>query len=234
MGPAETQTHCPACGQPLYGWLELDTPAGPALLERCENCRLGLAAGLGREDVANELLADARNLAEGELELRVANRDSWQARLGGLNWAGLEPARGLYPTPRALELLAAKTGLELTHVVSPRWGTGQLWMWQTILNAFTFTHNFAMRVRAGGLRPSGFAARLKYAIDSVVTVLATPLVLVVSLPLELVAALAGKGGVLVAVASRGRGARPAWRSATPASAGRAGRSALRRGSGGPE
>jgi hypothetical protein len=208
VGQPETQTQCPACGQPLYGWLELDTPAGPALLERCENCRLGLAAGLGREDVGNELLADARNLAEDELELRVANRDSWQARLGGVNWAGLEPARGLYPTPRALELLAAKTGLSLSHVVSPRWGTGQLWMWQTILNAFTFTHNFGMRVRGAGLRPSGFAARLKYAIDAVVTVLATPLVLVVSLPLELIAALAGKGGMLVAVASRADAVQP--------------------------
>jgi hypothetical protein len=199
---AEGHTQCPACGQPLYGWLQLDTPAGPALLERCENCRLGLAAGLEYEDVGNELLADARNLANGRLELRVANRDSWQARLGGVNWAGLEPARGLYPTPPALELLAHKTGLSLARVDSPPWGTGQLWMWQTIVNAFTFTHNFAMRVRSGGLSPSGFAARLKYAIDAVVTVLATPIVLVVSVPVELIAALIGKGGVLVAVASR--------------------------------
>jgi len=200
--PPEGQKQCPACGQPLYGWLELDTPAGPTLFERCENCRLGLAAGLEDADVSNELLADARNLAKGRLELRVANRDSWQARLGGVNWAGLEHARGLYPTPRALELLAQKTGLSLVRVDSPRWGTGQLWMWQTIVNAFTFTHNFAMRVRSGGLRPSGFAARLKYAIDAVVTILATPIVLVVSVPLELTAALTGKGGVLVAVASR--------------------------------
>jgi hypothetical protein len=198
----ESHPPCPACGQPLYGWLELATPAGPALFERCENCRLGLAAGLAREDVGNELLADARNLTEGELELRVANRDSWQARLGGQSWAGLEPVRGLYPTPQALELLAEKAGLSLARVGSPRWGTGQLWMWQTIVNAFTFNHNFAMRVRAGGLQPSGLAARLKYAMDAVVTVVSTPLVLVVSLPLELIAALRGKGGVLVAVASR--------------------------------
>ena len=209
MGLPDGDRNCPACGQPLYGWLELDTPAGPALLERCENCRLGLAAGLHAEDVANELLSEARNLPDGQLELRIANRDSWQARLGGINWAALEPGRGLYPTPTALELLGERTGLSLARVEFPRWGTGQLWMWQTAVNAFTLNHNFAMRVRARELRPSGgLAARLKYALDAVVTVLATPLVLVVAIPLELIAALAGRGGVLVAIASRAASDQP--------------------------
>jgi hypothetical protein len=209
VGLPEGDRRCPACGQPLYGWLELDTPAGPALLERCENCRLGLAAGLTADDVGHELLSEARNLPDGRLELRIANRDSWQARLGGVNWAALEPGRGLYPTPPALELLGERTGLSLARVEFPRWGTGQLWMWQTVVNAFTFNHNFAMRVRAGLLRPSGrLTARLKYAIDAVVTILATPLVLLVTIPLELIAALAGRGGVLVAVASRDGSSQP--------------------------
>jgi hypothetical protein len=156
-----------------------------------------------REDVTNELLASARNLPDERLEVQVANRDSWQARLGGINWAGLEPGRGLYPTPRALELLGERAGLTVVRTDWPRWGRGQVWMWQTIVNAFTFNHNFALGVREGLVRPSaGLAARLKYAMDAVVTVLATPLVVLVSVPLELVAALAGKGGVLVAVASR--------------------------------
>jgi hypothetical protein len=199
VGRPEVDRTCPACGQPLYGWLQLPTPAGPSLLQRCENCRLGLAAGLGPEDAESELLADARHLPDGGLEVRVANRDSWQARLGGLNWAGVEPGRGLYPTPRSLELLAENAGLTLTRLESPRWGTGQLWMWQTLVNAFTFTHNFALGVRAGLIRPGGgLSARLKYAMDAVVTVLATPLILLVSVPLEIVAALAGRGGVLVA------------------------------------
>lgn len=209
MGPQEGDRKCPACGQPLYGWLQLETPAGPTQFERCENCRLGIAAGLGPEDVGNELLADARNLPDGRLELRVANRDSWQARLGALNWAALEPGRGLYPTPPALELLSANEGLSVARVESPRWGRGQLWMWQTIVNAFTFQHNFALQARAGLIRPGrGFAARFKYAMDAVVTVLATPLVLVVSVPLELVAALAGKAGILVAIASRADAPQP--------------------------
>ena len=200
MGLPEGNRECPACGQPLYGWLELETPAGPALLERCENCRLGLAAGFGPADVSNELLANARNLPDGRLEVRVANRDSLQARLGGINWAALEPGRGLYPTPQALGLLAEKAGLSVVDLYSPRWGRGQVWIWQSIVNAFTFNQNFAFRVRAGLMRPSGLGARLKYAVDAIVTVLATPLVLVVSVPLELIAALRGTGGVLVAVA----------------------------------
>jgi hypothetical protein len=193
---------CPACGQPLYGWLQLETPVGPSLLQRCENCRLGVAADLRSDDVSHELIAGARTLTGGELELRVANRGSVQAALGGFNWAALEPGRGLYPTRDALSRLADRAGLELIRVETPRWGQGQVWLWQTIVNAFTFNENFATRARAGMLHPRGIRDRLKHAIDALVTILATPLVLVVSVPLELVAALAGRGGVLVAVATR--------------------------------
>jgi hypothetical protein len=193
---------CPACGQPLYGWLELETPAGPALLQRCENCRLGIAAGLTAEDASNELLAEARRLPDGRLELAVANRDGIAARLGGQNWAALEPGRGLYPTPEALRLLAAKAGLELVRLRSPRRPRALVWMWQTIVNAFTFTDNFALKVRTGELHPRGPAERLKYSMDVIVTVLATPLVVLVAIPMELIAEMAGSGGVLVAVASQ--------------------------------
>ena len=75
-------------------------------------------------------------------------------------------------------------------------------MWQTILNAFTFHENFARQVRAGTLRPGGARGRLKFGIDAVVTVLAAVPVALVSAPLELVAALLGRGGELVAVARR--------------------------------
>jgi hypothetical protein len=193
---------CPACGQPLYGWLELKTPAGPALLERCENCRLGLAAGLTTDDVSHELLAEARRLPDGRLELELANRDSTAARLGGQNWAALEPGRGLYPTPEALRLLAKRVGLELVTLKSPRRRRALVWMWQTIVNAFTFNENFWLRARAGELHPSGTAERLKYGMDTLVTVLATPLVLLVAIPIELIAEARGSGGVLVAVAAQ--------------------------------
>jgi len=199
---SEGSRECPACGQPLYGWLELKTPAGPALLERCENCRLGLAAGLTADDASRELLAQARRLPDGRLELEVANRDSIAARLGGQNWAALEPGRGLYPTPEALRLLAEKAGLEISRLRSPRRRRGLVWMWQTIVNAFTFNENFALRVRKGDLHPHGASERLKYGVDMLVTVLATPLVVLVAIPMELIADQAGSGGVLVAVASQ--------------------------------
>ena len=75
-------------------------------------------------------------------------------------------------------------------------------MWQTIVNAFTFNENFALRVRQGDMHPQGASERLKYGVDILVTVLATPLVLFVSIPMELIADQAGSGGVLVAVAAQ--------------------------------
>ena len=201
---------CPACGQPLFGWLLMDSgergsSSEEIVLERCERCRLGLAAELAAESSASALLGSARQVSNGRLELRVANRASIQASLGGMHWAALEPKRRLYPTPTSLPPLAAAAGLEIEELRFARRGRGQVWMWQTILNAFTFNENFARQVRAGTLRPSGAVARLKFGIDAVVTaVLAVP-VAIVSAPLELFAAFAGRGGELVAVARRKSG-----------------------------
>jgi hypothetical protein len=67
-------------------------------------------------------------------------------------------------------------------------------MWQTLLNGLTFHPNFAREVRAGRLRPAGARSRFAFAVDSVVTVLGAPLIALVSVPLELIAALARRGG----------------------------------------
>ena len=75
-------------------------------------------------------------------------------------------------------------------------------MWQTLLNGLTFHVDFAREVRAGRLRPASARSRTRFAIDAIVTVLGAPLVLLVSAPLELGAALAGRGGELVATARR--------------------------------
>jgi len=197
---------CPACGEPLFGWLRVE-PGGneghqdSVLLQRCERCRLGVAANLTPESASSELLGLTRQIPGGRLELRVANRDSLQAALGGSHWAALDPGRRLYPTPESLPPLAAAAGLEIERLRFPRRGRGQAWMWQTILNAFTFHENFAREVRAGKLRPVGVLGRLKFGIDAVVTALAALPVALVSAPLELLAALAGRGGELVAVAT---------------------------------
>jgi hypothetical protein len=198
---------CPACGDPLFGWLviesdERDTNSEPIVVERCERCLLGVAADLSPSDAASELLGCARQISDGRLELRVANRASVQASLGGRHWAALEPKRRLYPTPQSLRPLAAAAGLEIEELGRARGGRGQAWMWQTILNAFTFHENFAPKVRAGTLRPGNVRGRLKFGIDAVVTVVAAIPVAVVSAPLELLSALLGRGGELVAVARR--------------------------------
>ena len=197
---------CPACGEPLFGWLLMERGRSGAndrvVLERCERCRLGVAADLGSANAAAELLGSAYPISDSRLELRVANRASVQASLGGEHWAALEPRRRLYPTPESLPRLAAAAGLEIEELRFPRRGRAQAWMWQTILNAFTFHENFAREVRAGNLRPRGAVERLKFAIDTAVTALVAIPVAIVSAPLELFAALAGRGGELVAVARR--------------------------------
>lgn len=198
---------CPACGEPLYGWLLVGSgdnggPSDSVVLERCERCRLGVAANLAPVNSTSALLDSARPVSDGRLELRVANRASVQASLGGNHWAALEPQRRLYPTPESLPPLAAAAGLEVEELRFPRRGQGQAWMWQTILNAFTFHENFARKVRAGTLRPGSARGRVRFAIDAIVTVLAALPVALVSAPLELIAALIGRGGELVAVTRR--------------------------------
>jgi hypothetical protein len=198
---------CPACGEPLFGWLLVESgdhgrPNDSVVLERCERCRLGVAANLAPADSASALLGFGRQTSDGRLELRVANRASVQASLGGSHWAALEPKRRLYPTPQSLPALAAAAGLEIEELRCARRGLAQAWMWQTILNALTFHENFVLEVRAGTLRPGGVWGRLKFGVDTVVTVLAALPVAIVSVPLELCAAATGRGGELVAVARR--------------------------------
>jgi hypothetical protein len=196
-------TSCPACGEPLYGWLVLRRgPGREVLLKRCERCGLGLADGLSPADVPAALLGYAQRVSATRLELRAPNRAGVQASLGGGRWAALEPERTLYPTPSSLPRLAAASGLEVLELRTPRRGRGQRWMWQTIVNAFTFPDNFASRFRAGSLRPAGPGDRLKVGMDAVITVLTALPVALIAAPLELFAAMAGRGGELVAVVQR--------------------------------
>jgi hypothetical protein len=194
---------CPACGEPLFGWLVLSHDRHrEVLLRRCERCGLGVADGLAPADLPAALLVHAERVSANRVELRVPNRASVQASLGGRHWAALEPERTLYPTPGSLPRLAAAAGLEILELRSPRRGRGQGWMWQTIVNAFTFHDNFASRVRAGSLRPTRSVDRLKFGVDAVITVLTALPVALVAAALEVFAALAGRSGELVAVVQR--------------------------------
>jgi hypothetical protein len=221
---------CPACGEPLYGWIKVDG-AGRAgttgyVVDRCERCGLGqtrdLAPGTstegnGRPPIAlgdlpassdpHATLESARAAIEPgrSVELELPNRDSLQAGIGGNHWAALElPAQRLHLTPRSLDLLLERHGLEATRKRQPLLGRNQLWMWQTLLNGFTFHSNFARDALRGRLTPRNARSVPSFAIDAIVSTLGALPVALISIPLELVAALARRGGeLIVSVAARG-------------------------------
>ena len=173
--------------------------ASERVVGRCENC--GLAVEQGRQvDLAAEWRAVC---PAGEGRVSVPNRASLQAAIGVGGWAGFEQAPGsLLLTGESLELLAEHNGSRLESVSTPLSRRGQGWMWQTLVNGLTFHNNFAREVRAGRLRPGARRGRFAFAIDCVVTVLAAPLVALVSVPLELAAVALRRGGELVANARR--------------------------------
>ena len=71
-------------------------------------------------------------------------------------------------------------------------------MWQTLLNAFTFHDDFAVRVLSGRLRPGNARGRLSVRDRRRGLVVAALPVALVSLPLELAAVALRRGGLLEA------------------------------------
>jgi hypothetical protein len=168
------------------------------VLDRCESCGVGVEQADGPVDLESEARGLETTLPDGSVALVAANRASVQATIGGEGWAAIDVRPGrLLHSPRSLRLLAERTRGELRDVRCSRWGRTQGWMWQTLVNGLTFHPNFAREVRAGRLRPSSARGRVSFAVDCVVTVLAAPLVLLASVPLEAVSALLGRGGELV-------------------------------------
>lgn len=183
-----------------------DPGAGEAarMIDRCESCGVGIEKGESEPDLAAELLRLQLATDGQDVVLAAENRKSWQGSLGSDGWAALGDWPGrLLLTPRALELLAAKNDLVADRPAFPPWGRNQRWMWQSILNGITIHANFATEVRAGRLRPANARSRLAFFADAVASVLATPFVLVISVPLEALAALAGRGGRMVVRARPG-------------------------------
>jgi hypothetical protein len=157
-------------------------PGGVAV-RRCERCGLGVAGGVaGREEVLAALSG----------QTRIPNGASFQARLGGSGWAGLEPGRRFLFTPESLRQLGVEGISERPSLAGA---------WQTLLNAFTFGHNVAL-ARLGRGSSTAAARPWQRALDAVVSVLASPLVLVGAILLEGAAAIAGRGGALRLPANR--------------------------------
>ena len=217
-GRSQKSRRCPLCGARAYPWIAVplrptdatvglpspvdpdDPRAGEAarLVDRCEDCGTGIEQASGEVDLAEELERITIGRDGSDRILAAPNRRSWQSGLGGDGWAALGEWSGrLLLTPRGLGLLAEKNGLTADDPAYPPWGANQRWMWQSALNGVTLHTNFATEARSGRLRAGNSRGRIAFVADSVASVLATPLVLLISVPLEAVAALVGRGGRMV-------------------------------------
>jgi hypothetical protein len=180
---------CPACGEPLFGWIDARAGlAGP--VSRCESCGLGVVGG---EASAEEALRELDRLG-GEQSLTIVSRDSFSAWIGGAGWAGLtRGSRYLFTVEAVRRLVAGRDQV----VSSARWSPGIAiaTMWQTILNAFTFGRNVALG--ALGRSEAVSAAKLwQRRLDAFVSVAVAIPALLIAIPLELIAAALRRGSAI--------------------------------------
>lgn len=182
---------CPACGEPLFGWI--DAGAGLAgAVRRCESCGLGI---VGEPAGTEGALRELDRLKAGET-IAMANRGGFSAWIGNAGWAGLDPsARCLFTVEAVRRLVAHRDRV----VKDCRWapGEGIVAMWQTILNGFTFGRNVALGAvgRSGAAVPAEKPWQRR--LDALICVVVAIPALLAALPLELAAAALGRGGALV-------------------------------------
>jgi len=180
---------CPACGEPLFGWLAAQPGlAGP--VRRCESCGLGVVGdGASPEEALREL-----DRLGGVEATRIANRDSFASSLGSAGWAGLVPrARYLFTVEAVRRLVAHRDQV----VVASRWvpGASIASTWQTLLNSVTFGHNVA--AAALGSRAAVPADKpWKRRIDALASVVLAIPAMLIALPIELAGGLFKRGSEL--------------------------------------
>lgn len=180
---------CPACGEPLFGWIGakagLDGP-----VRRCESCGLAIVGAPGGAEAALHELDSLRR----EDALRIENRGSFACALGGAGWAGLQPGRRHLFTVEAVRRLVAQRD---QVVKSTRWRplASLASTWQTLLNSVTFGHNVAL----GALRdlPAVPAAQpWQRRIDALATIVLAIPALLIAIPVELIGGLSRRGAVV--------------------------------------
>jgi hypothetical protein len=205
QGAEADATRCPACGEPLFVWVETAGYGAreDQVIDRCENCGLvAVRDAVPSPDHATEALLLGREERGSGVAIRVDNAASLQAWLGAENWAALRPGgRGIKPTPRAASLLLARRGLDVRRVRHLA-RAGMASMWQTLLNLLTFHRDFASEAVSGRLRPGTGRGRGAFWIDVLVTVLAAIPTAIIAVVLEGGAVLARHGGVIEVEADR--------------------------------
>jgi hypothetical protein len=180
---------CPACGEPLFGWID-ERPGLTGPVSRCESCGLG---AVGDPGDAAEALRALDHLGDGQ-GVTIANRASFSAWIGGAGWAGLEPgARYLFTVEAVRRLVANRDQVVRSTSWSP--GAGIAAMWQTIVNGFTFGRNVAL---AGLGRGDAIAAEQPWQrrLDAAISVVVAIPVMLAAVPLELIAAALGRGSTV--------------------------------------
>lgn len=180
---------CPACGEPLFGWIgEKRGLGGP--VRRCESCGLGIVGEPAGPEAA---LRDLDRLRHDDT-IQIENRAGFGCSLGGAGWSGLKPdASHLFTVESVRRLVARRDQV----VKSRRWAplAGLAATWQTLLNSVTFGRNVAL----GALRemPSVPAAKpWQRRIDALASIVLAIPALVVAIPVELAGGLSGRGAVI--------------------------------------
>jgi hypothetical protein len=180
---------CPACGEPLFGWLAA-LPGLGAPISRCESCGLGV---VGRPAGAEDALA-VLDRAHIKGRVSIANRAGFAASLGGAGWAALEPDARCFFTVEAVRRLVARRDQVVRRA---RWSfQPSLWMtWQTLLNSVTFGHDVALGA-LGRAEAVPASKRWQRRIDGLAGVVLAIPALALALPIELAGAALGRGAVV--------------------------------------
>jgi len=177
---------CPACGEPLFGWID-SRPGLAGPVSRCESCGLGVVAEPGGVE---EALATLDRQARGG-PIRIADRAAFSAWIGGAGWAGLEPgSRYLFTVESVRRLVANRDQVVVRAGWAP--GAGIATMWQTVLNGFTFGRNVAAGALGKG-RAVPAERRWQRRLDALISIVVAIPALLAAVPLELTAAAARRG-----------------------------------------
>jgi hypothetical protein len=188
-GASPDNPPCPACGEPLFGWLGEQERLG-APVRRCEACGLGVvgvSAGSDEALLTLDLLGDQERA-------RIVNRASFCCSLSSAGWAGLEPGVHYLFTVEAVRRLVAQRDQVVRR---RRWAPGPslLLTWQTLLNSVTFGHNVALAALGKGTAAPA-DERWQRRIDALASVVLAIPAAVIALPIELAGALFRSGAVV--------------------------------------
>jgi hypothetical protein len=180
---------CPACGEPLFGWLAEEDRLG-APVRRCESCGLGI---VGESAGTEEALHALDRLGDQE-RARIVNRASLACSIGGAGWAGLVPGVHYLFTVEAVRRLVAQRDQVVRR---RRWAPGPSFpqTWQTLLNSVTFGHNVALAAIGSG--PAAPAEEpWQRRIDALASIVLAIPAAIIAVPVELTGALFRSGAVV--------------------------------------